>query len=144
MNFGKNIPEGFVPDIGSAEELFRRAGILHNGFEGLKNTEAGKHMADQVETPNDQLKRKYVRVFHGTASREDAQDVLEDMMDRTLRRGNFMPQPGMTADQYMPYMLERHGQNGFMVYILKMLQDGIELPAPGSKKSGKNSRKKSK
>lgn len=126
---GKNIGNAFLPSYPTFDDLLKKGG-LNGGFEGLKNTTAGKMAAEAIESPNAELKRSYVRVFSGTASPRNAQDVLEDLLNQTLRRAMVAPEKGMTMEQLIPYMVERHGQNGMMIYMLKMIQDGRDLPAP--------------
>lgn len=130
---GKNTEVGFLPNTPSLDDLLKRAG-LNAGFEGLKNTTAGKMAADAAEKPNAELKRSYARLFAGSGNSRDAQEVMEDLLNQTLRRAMVMPKAGMSMEELTPYMVERHGQNGTMIYLLKMVQDGMDLPAPTEKK----------
>lgn len=135
-NLGQNTGEGFLPITPSLESLLQTGGILKEGYEGLKNTAAGKHLADGADKPGAELKRSYYRVFNGIGNKDDAHAVLEDILNQTLRRAMVAPKPGMTFEQLTPYLVERHGQNGAVTYMLKMIQDGYDLP-PESKKKRK-------
>lgn len=125
---GKNTGTGLLPFTPSLEELMKRGGILNDGFEGLKNTMAGKHLSDAVEKPGDELKMSYYRLFNGKGTERDAELVLDDLLNQTLRRPKVVPQAGVSFEGLMPYFVERHGQDGAITYILKMIQDGAELP----------------
>lgn len=135
---GKDIAGGgFLPTIPQdMEELLKGGGgLLANGWEGLKLSDAAKPMADQVEKPADDLKRSYARLYSGRGGPADAAAVVEDLLDQTLRRGMFFTVQGTSMDQHLPYFLERSGQNGFMIYIAKMVEAGHKLAAKPPKKT---------
>lgn len=136
-NLGRNTPAGFLPNEPQAEDIFSKLNLLKNGFEGLTNTEAGKHLGEAVEKPENEIKRSYARFYHGTATAHDQKKILEDLLDQTLRRADMPWQPNQTLEQYAAYGLSRNGQNGIVIYIMKMMQDGMELPAPKEKKKTK-------
>lgn len=132
---GKNTGTGLLPFTPSLEDLMKRGGILNDGFEGLKNTMAGKHLSDAAEKPGDNLKMSYYRLFNGKGTAHDAEQVLDDLLNQTLRRPKVVPQAGVSFEGLMPYFVERHGQDGAITYILKMIQDGADLPEKENKKS---------
>ncbi|HCS23306.1 MAG TPA: hypothetical protein PLW48_10150 [Alphaproteobacteria bacterium] len=132
---GKNIGTGFLPNVPTDLNELLGSSTMKGGFDALKNTEAGKYLATAAERPGDTLKRSYARLFNGHGSPQDAEAVLQDLLDQSLRRGMFMTLQGSTPEQAMPYFLERHGQNGFMIYLAMMIQSGRDLPPPGEKKS---------
>lgn len=134
---GRNTPAGFLPSEPRAEDIFSRLNLLQNGFAGLKNTESAKHLGEQVEKPENELKRSYARFYNGTAHANDMKAILEDLLDQTLRRAHMAYQPGQTLEQYAAYGLARSGQDAIVIYMLKMMQDGLDLPAPKEKKKSK-------
>lgn len=132
-NHGKNTEAGFLPTAPSMDDIMSRANFIKDGFKSLSETTAGKHLSDGIDRPSDELKRRYARLFNGSGNEQDAIAVVEDILDKTLRRAPVMPKPGMTFEQLTPYMVERYGQNGVVIYILKMIQDGIDMPPPETK-----------
>ncbi|MDP2207052.1 MAG: hypothetical protein Q8K65_12190 [Alphaproteobacteria bacterium] len=132
---GKIAGNGFLPHVPASLEDLLAGSTMKEGFAALNNTEAGKFMAQAAERPGDALKRSYARLFNGNGSPHDAEAVLQDLLDQSLRRGMFMMTPNTTMDQHMPFYLERHGQNSFMIYLAKMIESGRSLPAPDAKKS---------
>lgn len=134
---GRNTSTGFLPTEPRVADIFGRLSLLQNGFEGLKADPAATHLAEARERPEDELKRAYARFYHGTAHGGDMKAVLEDLLDQTLRRGHMHWQQGWTLEQYTAYGLHRSGQDALMIYMLKMMQDGIDLPAPKAKRKGR-------
>lgn len=139
---GRNTAAGFMPTTPAVQDMMAKLdGIMGKGFESLRNTEAGKPLAAAAESPADELKRRYARLFNGQGKEEDATAILEDLLDQTLRRGMFVVEQGRSIEDMMPFFLERHGQNGLMVYIAYMIQGGRDLPAPEAR-AFKRKRKK--
>lgn len=135
---GRNTPAGFLPNEPRTADIFSRLNLLQNGFEGLKNTGAATHLAEAAEKPENELKRSYARFYHGSAAPHDQKAILEDLLDQTLRRAHMAYQPNQTLEQYAAYGLARSGQDAIVIYLLKMMQDGIDLPAPkAAKKKGR-------
>lgn len=135
---GRNTPAGFLPENPTMEDIFRRNGLLNNGFAGLRNTGSATHLAEAVEKPENELKRSYARFYHGHASPQDQKAILEDLLDQSLRRASMPYQKGQSLEEYAAYGLARDGQNAIVIYVLKMMQDGIDLPAPKpAKKKGR-------
>lgn len=137
-SYGKLEAGGFVPSVPeSLQAMLGGSPILQSGWEGLRNTTAGKHLADAADRPEDELKRSYARLFMGRGGPADAEAVTQDLLQQTLRRVMFMPTKETAVEQHLPYFLERHGQNSFVIYVLSMIEMGNNLPAPGEKKPGK-------
>ena len=136
-DLGENTPQGFLPGEPRIGNIFERLDLLKNGFEGLKNTGSATHLAESVERPGDELKRSYARFYHGTAQERDMKAILEDLLNQTLRRAHMPYQKGQSLEEYAAYGLARDGQNAIVIYMLKMMKDGAELPAPQAKKKGK-------
>ena len=134
---GRNTPAGFVPNEPRAEDIFSRLNLLQNGFEGLKKDPAATHLAEAKEASDANLKRSYARFYHGTATAADQKAILEDLLDQTLRRGHIVWQPKQSMEEYAAAGLSRGGQNGVVIYVLKMMQDGLDLPAPAARKKTK-------
>jgi hypothetical protein len=134
---GTNTPAGFLPTEPRMGDIFERLNLLKNGYEGLKNTGSATHLAEQVERPENELKRSYARFYHGTAHAQDMQAIIEDLLNQTLRRASMPYQKGQSLEEYAAYGLARDGQNAIVIYMLKMMQDGMDLPAPKEKKRQK-------
>jgi hypothetical protein len=134
---GRNTPSGFLPAEPRAQDILSKLNLLKPGFEGLKGNPAATHLMEAKEAANAELKRSYARFFHGTAHASDQKAILEDLLDQTLRRAHIAWQPNMPLEQYAAFGLARGGQDGIVIYILKMMQDGIDQPAPGEKKKRK-------
>jgi hypothetical protein len=127
---GRNTAAGFLPDEPKVKDIFGKMGLLGNGFDGLRDTEATKHLAEAAEKPENELKRSYARFCNGTAQPQDQKAIVEDLLDQTLRRAHMPYQPDQTMEQFAAYGLMRSGQDAIVIYMLKMMQDGNELPAP--------------
>lgn len=134
---GRNTPAGFLPNEPKVGDIFSRLNLLQNGFAGLKENPATTHLVEAVEKPDAELKRSYARFYHGTAHAQDMIAIREDLLDQTLRRGHMAWQPGQKLEEYAAYGLARSGQDAIVIYVLKMMQDGIDLPAPKEKKKAK-------
>lgn len=134
---GRNTTAGFIPNEPKMADIFSRLNLLNNGFDGLKKDPAATHLAEAKEAADADLKRSYARFYHGTAVASDQKAILEDLLDQTLRRGHIVWQPKQSLEEYAAYGLSRGGQNGVVVYVLKMMQDGIDLPAAEAKKKAK-------
>lgn len=131
---------GFLPTEPRVGDIFSKLNLLQNGVAGLKNIDATKHLAEAIERPENELKRSYARFYHGTAHAQDMKAILEDILNQTLRRGHMAWKEGWTLEQYAAYGISRSGQDGIAIYMMKMMQDGIDLPAP--KAAAKKGRKK--
>lgn len=134
---GRITPAGFLTNEPKATDIFSRLNLLGNGFEGLKGNPAATHLAEAVEAPNAELKRSYARFYHGTAAAADQKAILEDLLDRSLRRAPMTYRNGVSMEEFAAEGLHRGGQNDTVVYIMLMMQQGIDLPAPTVKKKGK-------
>lgn len=134
---GRTTPAGFLPTDPRADDIFGRLNLLQNGFAGLKKNPAATHLAEAIEAPDAELKRSFARFYHGTAGAADQKAILENLLDRTLRRAPITYRPGVSLDEFAAEGLMRGGQNDMVVYIMLMMQQGIDTPAPKAKKKGK-------
>lgn len=143
---GRNTQQGFLPAEPRrpanprAANVFEQLGLLQDGFEGLKKNPAAVHLAEALENPQAELLRSYARFHHGTANSADQKAIMEDLLNQTLRRGHMHWQQGWTLEQYTAHGLHRSGQDYIVIYLMKMMQDGLDLPAPTAKKTKKKSR----
>lgn len=126
MNTGRNTPQGFLPIEPSIDEIMKRIG--GPGFSA--QTEASKPVDTAAVKASEDMKRNCVAVFSSPAG----QQVLEWLFDQSLRRSHSHPNPEAGFEQEALYSRERKGQNGIVVMLLKMIHDGQQLPAPGSRK----------
>ena len=134
---GQNTAAGFLPAEPRVGDIFQRLDLLKNGFEGLKKSPAATHLAEAAEKPEAELKRSYARFYHGTAHAQDMNAILEDLVNQTLRRAHMPYQKGQSLEEYVTYGLTRDGQNAIVIYMLKMMKDGIDLPAAQTGKKKK-------
>ena len=134
---GRTTPAGFLPNEPKAEDIFSRLNLLQNGFSGLKNNPSATHLAEPLEAADADLKRSYARFYHGTAGASDQKAILEDLLNRSLRRAPMTYRQGVSLEEFAAEGLMRGGQNDMVVYIMLMMQLGIDLPAPAAKKKGK-------
>lgn len=140
-HLGKDTQHGFLPMEPRVADIFSKLNLLQNGYSGLQDVDTTKHLAEAIERPGDELKRSYARFYHGTAHAQDMTAILEDILDQTLRRAPIVYDQSKSMEQFAAYGLNRSGQNAIVIYMLKMMQDGISLPAPDTKKK-KSARKK--
>lgn len=134
---GRTTSAGFLPNEPKAADIFSRLNLLKNGFDGLKDNPHATHLAEPLMAPDADLKRSYVRFYHGTAAAADQKAILEDLLDRSLRRAPMTYRQGVSLEEFAAEGLMRGGQNDMVVYILLMMQQGIDLPAPKAKKPRK-------
>jgi hypothetical protein len=119
-------PQGFLPDAPNVQDILSRLGI------GAA-TEAAQPVEEARATADDDLKRCYAQ-FAATPAGER---ILEDLLNQSLRRSCSHANPDAGIEQEALYSRERKGQNGMVVYIVRMIHDGMNLPAPGSRKKKK-------
>lgn len=141
---GTMTPQGFLPAEPSVADLMKRAGILREGWGGF--SPASPDPVDEKEPKAHTLLRSYVRLFSGHGSPPDAQAVLEDLADMSLRRGTMVRNADGTApsiEQVALYAAQRAGQNEMVAAIFSNIEKGRALPAPGAAKQGKGKRRES-
>lgn len=134
---GRTTSAGFLPNEPKTEDIFSRLNLLKNGVDGLKGNPGATHLAEPLEVANAEIKRSYARFYHGTAAPSDQKAILEDLLDRSLRRAPMTYRQGVSMEEFAAEGLMRGGQNDMVVYILLMMQQGIDLPAPKAKKPRK-------
>lgn len=132
-NLGKKMPDGFLPSAPGIEDILENLRKGGEGWAGLmdKPTDAGKHLTSASQ--HEDILRDFALMYAHPAGRR----IVEYILDQTLRRGCSHPDPAVGIEQEAMYARERRGQNSIAVMMLKMIHDGMNLPAPGSVKSGK-------
>lgn len=127
--YGTPTPNGFLPNIPSVDDMLARNNLLENGWKSFEQTAKN---TSQHQTDQDELMGCYVQTFGTDAGRR----VLEDMLNKTLRRSPRPPEGFKSIEQVALHTAMRDGQNSVVVDVLLMMTKGKEKSKP-SKKSSK-------
>ncbi|PZQ48888.1 MAG: hypothetical protein DI551_00730 [Micavibrio aeruginosavorus] len=133
-DLGISLGDAFLPKVPSADDLLKAIAAGRGGWDGLLPSDEGAQKSE-LQKQTEDLKRCYVQLFSSPAGKK----VLEDLLDRTLRRSCSLANPASIAQEAM-HSRYRRGENNNVVYILSMIVAGQNLPDPNSAK-GKKSRK---
>lgn len=127
-NLGANQSDGsFLPDTPSAEDIFKQITGGNGGWAALNGPPSVE--GGDAKNPLHDLKRDYAQF----AASIIGQNIIEDLLNRSLRRSAHHPDPyKSTIEQEALYNRERKGENQMVCHILKMIVDGRNLPEPKS------------
>lgn len=134
--------QAFLPAMPSAADIFADlAKKTGGGWDTMLSNDAATSMQKRVSNPAVDLAKSYLRLFSGRGNEKDADAVLEDLLNNSVRK-TFKPGAMFeTIEKSALYAAERTGQNGFMVYILAMMVKGRDAPAPATKRPAKKKKK---
>lgn len=133
--YGSMTPGGFLPAHPSMDDVLKRVG-LQSGFSNPIDRQGNEQFVEsEGEVKRKKLLRDYAAVFETDAGR----NVLEDLLDRTLRCSSTHPGGQPTLEECTVYGLRRDGQNSIVIWILSQLQ-----AAKGQKATSRNLKTRSK
>ena len=107
------------------EALLRNA--ASNGWDFFDDAARAQDGAKQV--PFDKVKR-LGEIAAALATVPEFVELLEHILDQTLRRATFVSSLGVPMDQGYAYGMFREGQNSLAMMILKMIAAGRKQAAP--------------
>lgn len=135
----KRTADGILPSEPSIDALMGMAGLLGpSGWSKLETIAGGQLPPETANSDKDELRRAYVTVFFATPA---GRMVLEDLLNRTLRRTSHHPGGKATLEEATVYGIHRGGENQTVVHILHMIQEGRDLPSPATTSTKKKGSK---
>lgn len=106
-----------VTDKPNAEEAMT-GGFGAQDFDMFENNDQIQEMNEEMAKEQEELKKAYSRLF--SMGNDDAETVLNDLIDKTIKRSTFNPQ--YENPEQMGFFLE--GQNSIVAYIIQQIQEG--------------------
>lgn len=128
---GNNTKDGFLPAHPSFEGLMKRAG-MNAGEGGWDALNAGPPSIEK--TPAQKELEDIQKCYAQFAATPGGQRILEDLLNRSLRRGCSHPDANAGIEQEALFSRERRGENGFMCYILMQIKAGQSIKPAKKKK----------